>query len=145
MNALASSRGIQIPVIASALPSNAAHKTFLAERVMSEAVPGTTILLLGLSFKSDTDDLREGPLIDLAETLLGKGYDLRIYDPDLKGRTLVGANLRFVEEHLPHLSRLLVEDVSDVVDPALVVIGKPMKAVTETLDPAIPVINLALL
>jgi len=145
VNALASSRGIQIPVIASALPSNAAHKTFLAERVMSEAAPGTTILLLGLSFKSDTDDLRESPLIDLAETLLGKGYDLRIYDPDLKGRTLVGANLRFVEEHLPHLSRLLVEDVSDVVDPALVVIGKPMKAVTETLDPAIPVINLALL
>ena len=112
---------------------------------MKEAAPGATILLLGLSFKSDTDDLRESPLIDLAETLLGKGYDLRIFDPDLKGRTLVGANLRFVEEHLPHLSRLLVEEISEVSDPALVVIGKPMKAVTDALDPSLSVINLALL
>jgi len=145
VNALASSRGIQIPVIASALPSNAAHKTFLADRVMTQAAPGATVLLLGLSFKSDTDDLRESPLIDLAETLLGKGYDLRIFDPDLKGRKLIGANLRFVEEHLPHLSRLLVEDVNDVAEPDLVVIGKPMKAVTEKLDPSLSVINLALL
>ncbi|MBK20663.1 MAG: GDP-mannose dehydrogenase [Rhodospirillaceae bacterium] len=145
VNALASSRGIQIPVIASALPSNAAHKSFLADRVMQQASPGDTILLLGLSFKSDTDDLRESPLIDLAETLIGKGIDLRIFDPDLKGRTLIGANLRFVEEHLPHLSRLLVEDISDVEAPALVIIGKPMKAVTERLDPSLSVINLSLL
>ena len=112
---------------------------------MTQAAPGATVLLLGLSFKSDTDDLRESPLIDLAETLLGKGYDLRIFDPDLKGRKLIGANLRFVEEHLPHLSRLLVEDVNDVAEPDLVVIGKPMKAVTEKLDPSLSVINLALL
>jgi len=112
---------------------------------MQQASPGDTILLLGLSFKSDTDDLRESPLIDLAETLIGKGIDLRIFDPDLKGRTLIGANLRFVEEHLPHLSRLLVEDISDVEAPALVIIGKPMKAVTERLDPSLSVINLSLL
>jgi GDP-mannose 6-dehydrogenase len=145
VNALSSSRGIQIPVIASALPSNAAHKSFLADRVMAAAAPGATILLLGLSFKSDTDDLRESPLIDLAETLLGKGYDLRIFDPVLKGRTLVGANLRFVEEHLPQLSKLFVEEIGEVSDPALVVIGKPMKAVTNALDPSLTVINLALL
>jgi len=145
VNALASSRGIQIPVIASALQSNAAHKTFLADRVMTQAAPGATVLLLGLSFKFDTDDLRESPLIDLAETLLGKGYDLRIFDPDLKGRKLIGANLRFVEEHLAHLFRLLVEDVNDVAEPDLVVIGKPMKAVTEKLETSLSVINLALL
>jgi GDP-mannose 6-dehydrogenase len=122
--------------------SNVAHKRFLAQRVLERLRPGATVLLLGLSFKAATDDMRESPLVELAEILLGKGYDLRIHDPDLKGRKLIGANLHFVEAHLPHLSRLLVEDIAEVGAPALVVRGKPMPAVEAGLDPAWPLIDL---
>jgi GDP-mannose 6-dehydrogenase len=143
INALAASRGISVPLLGAALPSNAAHKAWLADRVMAQTKPGAKILLIGLSFKEATDDLRESPLIDLAETLIGKGYDLRIHDPDLTGRHLFGANLRFVEEHLPHLSRVLVDDLADAGTPELVVIGKQIKDVESALDPAWPVIDIA--
>ena len=143
INAIAAARGISVPLLGSALPSNAAHKAYLADRVMAQARPGATILLLGLSFKEATDDMRESPLIDLAESLLGKGYDLKIHDPDLTGRDLFGANLRFVEERLPHLSRLLVDDPAKAGTPDLVVIGKHMPDVQAALDPAWPVIDIA--
>jgi GDP-mannose 6-dehydrogenase len=142
INALAASRGVEVPVLSAALPSNASHKAFLASRVIAELNPGASILLLGLTFKTGTDDLRESPLVDLAETLIGKGYDLKIHDPDLKGRVLIGANLRFIEERLPHLSRLLVDDVSAVPDPDLIVIGKRLPAIEDQLDTAIPRIDL---
>ena len=145
INALAAARGIEVPVLSAALPSNAAHKAFLASRVMAGLEPGATVLLLGLSFKTGTDDLRESPLVDLAETLIGKGYDLNIHDPDLKGRVLIGANLRFIEERLPHLSRLLIEDIDAVQSPALVVVGKRMAAVEDRLDATIPRIDLVCL
>ena len=142
ISALAAACGVEAPVLANTLRSNDAHKRFLAQRVMDRLAPGATVLLLGLSFKTATDDMRESPLVDLAETLLGKGYDLRILDPDLKGRKLVGANLRFVEQHLPHLSRVLVEDIADVERPALVVRGKAMPGVEARLDPAWPLVDL---
>jgi GDP-mannose 6-dehydrogenase len=63
--------------------------------------------MLGLSFKMDTDDLRESPNVDLAERLIGKGFDVRIYDPIVNPERLVGSNLRYVESRLPHLRRLL--------------------------------------
>uniref|UniRef100_UPI001F1F81CE UDP binding domain-containing protein n=1 Tax=Geminicoccus flavidas TaxID=2506407 RepID=UPI001F1F81CE len=92
------------------------------------------VLLLGLTFKSDTDDLRESPLLDLAEQLIGKGYRLSIYDPDLKTDELVGANQRYVQEHLPHLSSILVQDVAGAAAEAdLVVVGKAMPGVVDRL------------
>jgi GDP-mannose 6-dehydrogenase len=63
--------------------------------------------LFGLSFKTDTDDLRESPNVELAERLIGKGFDLRIYDPVVNPARLIGANRRHVESKLPHLRRLL--------------------------------------
>ena len=64
---------------------------------------GRRVTLLGLSFKPGSDDLRESPYVDLAETLLGKGYEVRIYDPILNPSSLVGANRQYVESRLPHL------------------------------------------
>ncbi len=64
---------------------------------------------LGMAFKPDTDDLRESPLVEVIETLLGKGYSIRIYDRNVSTSRLIGANRRFMEEHIPHLSSLLVE------------------------------------
>ena len=68
---------------------------------------GRCVALLGLSFKAGTDDLRESPNVELAERLIGKGFDVRIYDPIINPSALVGANLRQVEARLPHLNRLL--------------------------------------
>jgi GDP-mannose 6-dehydrogenase len=113
ITSLAGSRGVDLPVMSNVISSNETHKKYLADRVMEGLEPGASVLLIGLTFKTDTDDLRESPLIDLAETLMGKGYDLKIYDPDLKERELVGSNLAFVTERLPHLSRLLIDNVSD--------------------------------
>ena len=67
--------------------------------------------LLGLSFKSATDDLRESPAVGLAERLLGKGYRLSIYDEDIHPDRLRGANRAFIDEHLPHLRDLLSESL----------------------------------
>jgi GDP-mannose 6-dehydrogenase len=64
--------------------------------------------MLGLSFKMNTDDLRESPNVELAERLLGKGFEVRIYDPIVNPERLMGSNLRYIESRLPHLRRLLV-------------------------------------
>jgi GDP-mannose 6-dehydrogenase len=66
------------------------------------------VALLGLSFKPATDDLRESPFVELAETLLGKGTRLRIFDPIVNPDRLIGANRRYVESRLPHLNEMLV-------------------------------------
>jgi GDP-mannose 6-dehydrogenase len=74
--------------------------------------------IIGLSFKPETDDLRESPLVELAERLYGRGYDIRIYDPNIQVSKLTGANLQFVKAQLPHLTSLLTNDVNEVVEHA---------------------------
>jgi GDP-mannose 6-dehydrogenase len=81
--------------------------------------------MVGLSFKANTDDLRESPLVELAERLHGKGYDLRIYDPNVQYSALTGANLHFIRSHLPHLSTLMVDDVDEMVSHSeVIIVGK---------------------
>ena len=77
---------------------------------------------LGLSFKAETDDLRESPLVEMIETLLGKGYSIRVYDKNVSVARLVGANKRFMDEHVPHLSSLLVDTPEQLVDHAEVLV-----------------------
>ncbi len=71
--------------------------------------------MLGLAFKSGTDDLRESPLVTLAEALLGKGCELRIFDENVSLTRLVGANRAYVDQRLPHLSALLCDDLEAVL------------------------------
>jgi GDP-mannose 6-dehydrogenase len=71
--------------------------------------------LLGLSFKAGTDDLRESPLVIIAETLIGRGFKLAIHDSEIELTRLTGANKRFLENKLPHISSLLASSVADVV------------------------------
>ncbi len=120
---LAQSKELQLPLIGSILASNEAHLSRQVERVLRHGRRPT--LLAGLSFKAGTDDLRESPMVELAERLLGKGIPLRIYDPDLLPDQLVGANQRYVCEHLPHLNLLLQTDLQEALAAAeLVVIAK---------------------
>jgi GDP-mannose 6-dehydrogenase len=134
--------GLAAPVIESIMASNIAHKGYLTKRVVDALPGGGRILQLGLTFKSGTDDLRESPLVDLAEQLLGKGYRLEIYEPDLREQELVGQNLRYVQYHLPHLSRLLIEDVAESARRAdLIVVGKLMPGVLDRFDPASRIVD----
>ena len=104
---LARSESIDIPLLSGTLASNRLSVDEAVDRVV--AGEGNRIALLGLSFKPGSDDLRESPYVDLAETLLGKGYELRIHDPVVNPSSLVGANRRYVESKLPHLKRILTD------------------------------------
>ena len=81
-----------------------------------------TVGLLGFSFKAGTDDLRESPIVILAEALLGKGVSLKIYDKNVSLAKLVGANKEYIEKQIPHLSSLLCDTIDEVIDGSEVVI-----------------------
>jgi GDP-mannose 6-dehydrogenase len=100
---------VDLPLLHAALSSNTAH--FERGVGLVEAAGNRRVGLLGLSFKSSTDDLRESPAVALAERLIGKGYELSIYDDDIHPDRLRGANRAFIDRHLPHLVRLLSESL----------------------------------
>jgi GDP-mannose 6-dehydrogenase len=79
--------------------------------------------VLGLSFKSDTDDLRESPMVVLTERLLGKGYEVKVYDPNIRLSRLTGTNLRYIQEYLPHIGRMLREEPGEVLDSEVLVVS----------------------
>lgn len=113
---------LQSPILSSILPSNEMQKTLGLQLITGKG--HTRIGVLGFSFKAGTDDLRESPMIEVIERLLGKGYDLRIYDRNVNIASLVGANRDFILNHIPHISKLMVRDVDAVLSHAqTVVIG----------------------
>jgi GDP-mannose 6-dehydrogenase len=119
---LALRQDVDTPLIGSVLESNAAHLRRVFE--MIRAVGRRRVSLFGLAFKGGTDDLRESPLVDLAEVLIGKGYEVRIYDANVSVSHLLGANRAYIDEHLPHLGRLLTDDLDEAIEHAEVcVIG----------------------
>ena len=90
--------------------------------------------MIGLSFKTGTDDLRESPLVALAEHFIGKGLQLLVYDPEVHLSNLLGANRRFIEQHVPHIGTLLRRDIAEVVAASdLLVVGLGDKAVAAAL------------
>ena len=114
--------GLDLRLLKSVLPSNQAQIRRGIQLV--ERAGQRKIGLVGLSFKAHSDDLRESPLVILAEALLGRGYDLKIYDPFVQVSRLRGRNRAYVEQHLPHLAALFVEEPSDLFRHAsLLVLG----------------------
>ena len=109
---VAKTRDVELPMLQGVLPSNAVHIDHAAQLVMSGK--SRNVGMIGLSFKPGTDDLRESPLVGLAERLIGKGYELKIYDPAVSLALLVGANKRFIEETIPHIGSLLSDDLEEV-------------------------------
>jgi GDP-mannose 6-dehydrogenase len=108
------------PVLNSIISSNAAQVR-VGIRMITE-LGKKRIGFLGMAFKPDTDDMRESPLVEVIETLLGKGYQVQIYDRNVSTSRLIGANRRFIDEHIPHLSSLLVEDTDALIANADVIV-----------------------
>ena len=111
---------LDMPVIQAILPSNGLQIQHAIEQVIQTG--RKRIGLLGFSFKAGTDDLRESPIVILAEALLGKGYQLSIYDRNVALARLVGANKAYIEEQIPHLSSLLCETIDGVLDTSEVLV-----------------------
>jgi GDP-mannose 6-dehydrogenase len=105
---IASDIGANTSIIDSVVRSNDAHKHFLFQYCLHNLSPPAHVLLLGLAFKSQTDDLRESPGVDLARKLLNAGFRLSVYDPTVDEAKLVGQNLGYAVVHLPKLSSILV-------------------------------------
>ena len=100
--------GANSHVIDALMRSNDAHKRFLFEYCIGSMPAGSTVLLVGLAFKPDSDDLRESPQIDLARRILEKGYALSIYDASVKPEQLIGQNLGYAYSQLPTIGELLI-------------------------------------
>jgi GDP-mannose 6-dehydrogenase len=113
---------LQLPILTSVLPSNEIHVTRGLQLIIDKG--HKRVGVLGFSFKAGTDDLRESPMVEVIERLIGKGYDLRIYDRNVNMAKLVGANRDFILNRIPHISRLMVDGIDAVLDQSeTVVIG----------------------
>jgi GDP-mannose 6-dehydrogenase len=110
---LAKSRDVELPMHAAIASSNRSHIEHAISKIMN--LGKRKIGMIGLSFKTGTDDLRESPLVILAEHLLGKGLRLLVYDPEVHLSNLLGANRRFIEQHVPHIGSLMRPDIGDVI------------------------------
>jgi GDP-mannose 6-dehydrogenase len=118
----AKTNDLQLPILSSILPSNEMQISRGVQLIVEKG--HTRVGILGFSFKAGTDDLRESPLIEVIERLIGKGYDLRIYDKNVNLASLVGANRDFILNHIPHISKLMVGDIDAVLSHAeTIVIG----------------------
>jgi GDP-mannose 6-dehydrogenase len=104
---------VDLPVISHILPSNAMQIQHALDEVLETGKK--KIGLLGFSFKAGTDDLRESPMVILAEALLGKGLTLKIYDKNVSLAKLVGSNKEYIENQIPHLSSLLCNTIDEVI------------------------------
>jgi GDP-mannose 6-dehydrogenase len=109
----ARSHDIDVPVLASILPSNDRQIDQAVDRVL--ATHRRKVGVIGLAFKPDTDDLRESPVVTLVEQLIGKGCDVRIFDRHVSMARLVGANRRYIEGEIPHISSLLCDTPAQVI------------------------------
>ncbi|KNY26584.1 nucleotide sugar dehydrogenase [Pseudobacteroides cellulosolvens] len=122
INYLARTLDLELPLLSSLLPSNHNQIQSAIKRIISQGK--NKIGIAGFSFKEGTDDLRESPMIDIIEALIGKGYDLKLYDRNVYVAKLVGANKDYIEKHIPHISALMVDSLDEILeDRELIIIG----------------------
>jgi len=138
-------QNIDLPLLSSLMSSNQAQIDSALDQVLDTGKHRVGIV--GLAFKANTDDLRESPAVELAERLMGKGCDLRILDPAVCQAKLVGANRRYIETKIPHLSRLLVTSASELLQHAEVIVvtqhSSEFREMLTWRKPGVPIIDLA--
>lgn len=129
----ASRLDLKLPMLESVLPSNDEHLRRSIRDVL--ALSGRRIGIFGLAFKEGTDDLRESPVITIIEHLIGKGRDIRIFDPHIQLEDIYGSNLSFVVSALPHIGKLLVKSIDNLLSSSdtLVIAQKPPAAAFDQL------------
>jgi GDP-mannose 6-dehydrogenase len=112
---------VQLPLLGSVLQSNEAQVAHALELIL--ATKRRRVGLIGLSFKGGTDDLRESPLLDLAERLIGKGMQVSIYDPHVNLSRIRGSNRAFLDQSIPHIASIMVDDPETVLRNSAVVVA----------------------
>jgi GDP-mannose 6-dehydrogenase len=124
---------LETPMLASVIPSNDHQIQRAVDTILAHGKK--RLGFLGLSFKPGTDDLRESPLVRLVEACIGKGYDIRIFDRNVSLARLVGANKAYIENEIPHISRLLSADLDEVVTFAeVLVVGHKSDEFTKVVE-----------
>jgi GDP-mannose 6-dehydrogenase len=124
---------VELPLVESILRSNERHFQRGVDAVV--ALDRRRVGVLGLSFKAGTDDLRESPMVELCERLIGKGFELKIYDPEVSLSRLTGANREYIERRIPHVSALLTDTIQEVIDHAEVcVVGAGAREALKALE-----------
>ena len=121
---------VETPILSSILPSNEAHVHRGLDMVLNEGK--RKVGILGFSFKAGTDDLRESPIVELIERLIGKGFDLQLYDRNVNLAKLTGANRDYILNHIPHIAKLMRESIGEVMEHAeVIVIGNGASEFTQ--------------
>jgi GDP-mannose 6-dehydrogenase len=124
---------LDTPILSAIMPSNMRQIEKGLSMIMEKK--GKKVGILGFSFKAGTDDLRESPLVEVIERLIGKGYDVRLYDRNVKIASLVGANKDYILNHIPHISGLMVDSIDAVLKHAdIIVIGNSSEEFREVPD-----------
>jgi GDP-mannose 6-dehydrogenase len=135
---------LELPVLNAIMPSNQHQIDKAIDMIANKGK--RKVGILGFAFKAGTDDLRESPIVDVIERLIGKGYELKLYDKNVNLAALTGANRDFILNHIPHISRLMVESMQEVMDFAeTLVIGngaEEFKPVPDSLKPGQVVVDL---
>jgi GDP-mannose 6-dehydrogenase len=117
---LAYRNSVDLPLLKSLLPSNDAHLKRSIDMVPDNGM--RRIGLNGLAFKSGTDDLRESPIVLIAEHLIGKGYELKIHDAGIEASRITGANRDYIEKRIPHLSSRLVSTLDELIEESEIIL-----------------------
>jgi len=127
---MAKKEDVEVPMLSGLLPSNRIHVEHALGLILSKS--DRSIGIIGLSFKSGTDDLRESPMVDLVERLIGKGMKLKIYDPEVRISRLIGANKRYIDEVIPHIGTLMCDSVAEAMQGATsVIVGLAEQQIAE--------------
>ena len=124
---------LELPLLANIIRSNRNQIEVAYDLIVKTRL--RKVGLLGLSFKTETDDLRESPMVELAEKLIGKGYDLSIYDREVSLARVFGSNKRYINKVIPHLSTLMSESISDVIKRSdVIVVAKSSEEIEKSIS-----------
>ncbi|MEO8017508.1 MAG: nucleotide sugar dehydrogenase [Pseudomonadota bacterium] len=133
LTTIAKLNDLELPMLSSLLVSNRVHIDHAVDKILKLGRP--KVGMLGLSFKTGTDDLRESPLVLVAKRLIGEGCELRIFDPEVQLSRLLGANRSYIDANIPHLGSLLCANIEEMIDPSeVILVGLQQSALSDALQ-----------